>query len=564
VPTKRLPDTVILTTSPDNPVSRSLLRLPILVIMLAAFVVLLPTFFLGIPSGHDFEFHVNSWMEVLNQWKQGILYPRWAALAHYGFGEARFIFYPPASWMLGAALGSVLPWKLVPGVYEWIALTLAGCSMFLLARRFLHRRDTIFAAAFYAANPYHIVIVYWRSAFAELLAGALLPLLLLYILRSEHEGHKTILPLGLIVAAAWLTNVPSAVMVTYSLVLLVIIVAIVRRSRQTLLIGAGALIVGFALAAFYIVPVVYEQKWAEIEQVLSPGVRPQDNFLFTQLDDADHNRFNVLVSSVAVAEITLAAVVCFLSRRWRARAPQLWWTVMGWGAAAALLMFSFIFPLYRILPELRFVQLPWRWLLCLNLALALLLTLAWRKWLFRFLACIAMVAVLVWVWHRVQPPWWDNAADVAEMQDNQRSGSGYEGTDEYVPNGADAYETDKAAHQVSFDGAGSSQIHITQWGPESKSFTATLSQPGKLGVKLFNYPAWKVEVNSRPVQAGTIEVTGQMMIPVAAGENQVRISFARTRDRLLGGLISLATGILLFIGMLYRRRVILFGKTIKH
>ena len=51
--------------------------------------------------------------------------------------------------------------------------------MFLLARRFLPRRDAIFAAALYAANPYHIVIVYWRSALAELLAGALLPLLLL-------------------------------------------------------------------------------------------------------------------------------------------------------------------------------------------------------------------------------------------------------------------------------------------------------------------------------------------------------------------------------------------------
>ena len=76
-------------------------------------------------------------------------------------------------------------------------------------------------------------------------------------------------------------------------------------------------------------------------------------------------------------------------------------------------------------------------------ALALLLTMASRRWLVRALVCLAMLGVLVWVWHRVQSPWWDNAADVAEMLDNQRTDVGYEGTDEYVPNGADAYEINK-------------------------------------------------------------------------------------------------------------------------
>ena len=553
--TKRPPDMVNAPAPLDALWRGPLLASPILIIMFAGFAVLLPTFFLGIPSGHDFEFHVNSWMEVLNQWKQGILYPRWAALAHYGFGEARFVFYPPASWLLGATLGSFLPWKIVPGVYEWIALTLSGCSMFLLARRFLERRDAIFAAALYAANPYHIVIVYWRSAFAELLAGALLPLLLLYVLRSEEEGRKTILPLGLIVAAAWLTNLPSAVMVTYSLMLLALVVAILRRSPRILVITSGALVLGFALAAFYLVPAAYEQKWVEIAQVLSPGVRPQDNFLFTFIDDPDHNRFNLLISLVATAQITLLASAMLMSPRWRTRAPQAWWTLTVWGTAAAVLMFSFSFPLYRILPELRFVQLPLRWLLCLNVAFALLLTTSSRAWLLRALACVVMLAVLMWVWHRVQPPWWDNAADVAEMHDNQQSGLGYEGTDEYVPTGADAYEINKDAHRVVFEEDGNSRIYITQWAPESRSFTASVSHSGKLVLKVFNYPAWMVQVNGRPVQARTLEVTGQMMVPVDTGENQVRITFTRTRDRTIGGLISLGTGIMLLGWTFFTRRI---------
>src|SRR5215470_574238 len=123
-----------------------------------------------------------SWMDVLSQWKEGIVYPRWAALAHWGYGEARFLFYPPASWLLGASLGSILPWKIVPGAYCWIVLTIAGLSMYRLARQYLPEPDALMAAAFYAVNPYHLVIVYWRSAFAELFAAVLLPLLLLAVL----------------------------------------------------------------------------------------------------------------------------------------------------------------------------------------------------------------------------------------------------------------------------------------------------------------------------------------------------------------------------------------------
>ena len=120
------------------------------------------------------------------------------------------------------------------------------------------------------------------------------------------------------------------------------------------------------------------------------------------------------------------------------------------------------------------------------------------------MACLVMLAVLALVWHRIQPPWWDDSGDVAEMLDHQQDGSGYEGIDEYVPNGVDVYEIKQDARHVTFQGNGGSRIHITQWGPESKSFTANVSQPGKLVLKLFNYPAWKVEVNHRPVQTGML------------------------------------------------------------
>ena len=531
-----------------------LFPLPAIVIMASAFAVVVPFFFYGNASGHDFEFHLLSWMEVVHQWKEGILWPRWAAFAHWTYGEARFLFYPPASWNLGALLGVLLPWKVASGAYVWLALTTSGCSMFLLARRWLGRSDAIFSAALYAANPYYLVIVYWRSALAELLAGCLLPLLLLFVVRAEKDGQKVIVALSLIVAAAWLTNAPSAVMVNYSLALLIVVAAIVQRKPALLLYGGAAVVLGAGLASFYVIPAAHEEKWVNIAQVLAPGLRPQDNFFFTFSDDVDHNRFNMAVSLIGVAEILLLAAAIFLARRWRGEHRTIWSLLAAWGTAATLLMLPITLIFWRYLPELRFVQLPWRWLLCLNVAFTLFVTMGCRRWLTRFMICAAMLGVVAIVWHRVQPPWWDTAADVQELHDFIEDGDGYEGTDEYVPAGVDPYELKKDAAQVATVSGDPAVIYIDRWGAQSKVFSANVARPEKLRIRLLNYPAWRVQLNGREITAGAQPVTGEILIPVNTGSNRVRLAFVQTEDRLIGDLVSAGTLLLVIAWSLYLRR----------
>ena len=65
-------------------------------------------------------------------------------------------------------------------------------------------------------------------------------------------------------------------------------------------------------------------------------------------------------------------------------------------------------------------------------------------------------------------------------------------------------------------------------------------------MRLFNYPAWRVEVNGQVVATGKRDGTGQMLIPVQAGENRVQIRFTRTWDRTAGAIISVVTA--LFLG----------------
>jgi hypothetical protein len=542
-----------------------------------------PFWWWGSPSGHDFEFHVYSWMEVLGQWKHGIVYPRWAGLAHFGYGEARFLFYPPASWTLGALLGAVLPWKIVPGAYCWIVLTLAGSAMYHLARQWLRPRDAMFAAVFYALNPYHLLIVYWRSAYAELLAAALLPLLLLCLLRIrqriDEPSLQPTLWLGLTLAGAWLTNVPAAVMIHYSVVVLTLVLIATstasssgasgaherfwsRRNRRLLVRTAAAILLGASLASFYLLPAIYEQRWIDVSQVLSPGVRPQDNFLFTTIADPDHNRFNRLVSTIALGEIGLLAFAMWLSLRNRARGLKTaglsvslpddsatlahslsektsWMLLTAWGTASAFFMLSASHLLWQHLPKFRFVQLPFRWLLCLNAALAGLLAMSIRRWTSRLLLCASLLVALIIGGGRIQPPWWDTAADIREMRDAVADGIGYEGTDEYVPDGADASELNRSLPRVSDDTGAPVQSKMPTWGPTEKRFTVRAAEDENLTVRLFSYPAWDVTINGRPAATLKTDVTGLIVIPIPAGDSDIDIHFRRTTDRAAGAIASL-------------------------
>ena len=161
---------------------------------------------------------------------------------------------------------------------------------------------------------------YERTAYAELLAAAWMPLLLLAILRDKVTVPRIALPLALL----WLTNAPAAVMGSYTLALLAAIRLISGFRMGTVsarltafeekVTGRSAALslalktiagtaLGLGLAAFYIVPAAYERRYVQIATAIMPGLRIQDNFLFehtTGPDAADHDLVLHTASTVAV------------------------------------------------------------------------------------------------------------------------------------------------------------------------------------------------------------------------------------------------------------------------
>jgi hypothetical protein len=426
--------------------------------------------------------------------------------------------------------------------------------------------------------------VYYRSDFAELLAGAFLPLIVWGALRAARGGWGTVPALAAAFAGVWLSDAPAAVIATYSLGLILVVECVAHSSLRPLVRGVAGMVGGFGLAAFYILPAAREQPWVQITELVSDNLGFARNFLFAHSSDPDFMAFNWKVSYVATAVILATLLAVIPAARKRREVWDFFWVSAALGLLSITLMMPFTKFVWQLTPELRFVQFPWRWLEVLGLAFACFVALAMSRasrpgvaWVLGaslFLAIAAGAAAMV------RTAWWDRG-DVPAMVHSTNSGlwgGGYRGADEYQPVGADIYELpgdpddDERTEGISSTpaqpiekvdpdtgdvvGAADVKLQIETWSAEHRRFSVQSGAPVTLAVRLLNYPAWRVAVDGHTIQPGAAHDNGQMLVPLTEGTHEVDIQFHRTADRTAGAAISILSGLWLLALVARRNRTL--------
>ncbi len=503
----------------------------------------LPLLAHGGPScGHDFDFHLQSWLAVAGAWRHGWADPHWAAAANYGAGEPRFVFYPPFSWLLGALLGMILPWGWVPWAFTAVCVAGAAGAMFRIARRFCPPTQAGLAASLYAAGPYLLFTAYERTAYGELLAAVWMPLLLGLLSAPRLPVTGTAVWL----AALWYSDPPAGVMGCYLIVFALFwrVFADARAWRRQAVRHAAALVLGCLLAADYLVPAWYEQRWVAIGRAVGPGMRIRDSFLFGHTGEPFHDAVLHTASWIAVWTLGAGAVAGAVALRRKCGDPVATARKRAAGfcvvllAACFLLQLPFSGPVWDVLPELGFLQFPWRLLLPASAAVALLAAFGAtgarfghgrvRRPIFmdaRWLcagAGLLFVAVLVgWAGAtRYQPC--DDEDNVPAQIALLHSGTGFEGTDEYAAadtdNGeiqqglpavrllrspeADEGDDSSAPNPAWAPGASApGTVKVKRWSPESIAIQVRPGAPAFAVLRLERFPAWRVRVDGAPCGA---------------------------------------------------------------
>jgi hypothetical protein len=524
----------------------------------------------GNSCGHDFDFHLLSWMEVARAWHSGLAYPHWVQDANYGAGEPRLMFYPPASWLLGGLLGTMAGWHAAPVLFVLLALLGAGCSMYMLAREWAPPGASTLAACLYVANPYAMFVAYERTALGELLAGAWLPLVVLFALRSR----SSIALLGLSVAALWLTNSPAAVMGSYMLAVLSLGMWIAAGKAWPAWRALGGVALGLGLAAFYIVPAAFEQRWVQIGRAIIPGMRVEDSFLFAHTANAFHDQVLRTASWIFIAELALTSMAAFLA--WKKPAD-------GRARIALTALVPIILllqlPISRVIwqytPHLKFLQFPWRWLLALSIVGCVLAAMVFQKprwWAAVLIAAMAIGGSLLFF----QPC--DDEDAVAAQVAAFRLGQGTEGTDEYTPVGADNASIqqhlplarvlrtaqDDTADSTNGDnpewragdpGSMVAKVNVQRWNAEHWRVSVVTPGAGYAVLRLMDYPSWRVTVDGKQELSRPAREDGLMAVPVPAGSHWIEVQWTATRDVVAGREVSaFALLALVVVARLERRK----------
>lgn len=481
-------------------------------------------------TGMDYPFHLSSWMDYSAAWKSGVFLPGWAAHANYGLGEPRFYFYPPLSLWLGSLLYLILPLKIVPAVFVWVAFCIAGFSMYALSGLLLAEEDRIKAAALYTLSYFLLVTADRHFAVAELLTDALLPLLCYFLLKVLlHKQRIACAGLAIGLAIAWQTDIPAAIDIAYTFFIGAGIWCVIRRKPWAFFLQMVAQLLGILLSAWYLLPAFLAKK-----QI---GSTAQLNYEFRYLFSRVHTSIidHTLSLSALIAAIVL--VYCLLRLRKQENTSDGLLILISLGLIAFFFQLPFSQPLWSYLPDMKIVGFPFRFQSFLAIALPPAVFLLRRaRWLQIFIVVFYVAFALFPLWsYRGLVRQLGPSPSIERYAADLTAGS--PGMPEYTPAGTGAVAL-KAPVPTGDDVSSAAPgcvASVKTWEPEHRQVKTSAPMACSYQLRLYSFPFWHVFSDGKSIPASS-SADGRLLFTIPAGNHAVEIRFHRPFEPLLAGI----------------------------
>jgi hypothetical protein len=499
---------------------------------------------------------------------------RWSPDMAYGYGQAMFNFYSAFPYYLGTLMRMVAPLSIMGTVKMlfFISLLGAGIGMYLLAREFWGNWGGILAAVLYTFAPYHALDIFVRGALAESFALAILPFLWLTLyLVVKKPSFPKVAGAALSLAALLMTHNISTLMYAPFTVLWVLFWLIYLKNWKSLVSIAIAGLLGIGLAAFFILPVIFEQSLIQIQHLTSEYsdyrahfVTLKQLFLDRKWGDGpsifgpkDDISFQIGWPHWWLGVFLFTTAVSWLKKEKKKEKTLLLLGLLGLAGFCAFLTHSRSFFIWKTIPIMAFIQFPWRWLgptiFFLSFAGGAMARLKIKHKGYLAAGTIFLAVVLNFRYF-IPVHFSSKVRDEEKLRGVAFELQQKAAILDYLPKTARVApeavgpETPKI---ISGDG----EIFGFVKRSNSFSFETQIYQESEVEIPIMYFPGWIVIVDNQVVPGELHGAHGVMKVTLSPGKHIVRGRFQNTPIRSLGNGLTLLTGFILLAGaVLYENK----------
>ncbi len=544
--------------------------IPYLIIFAICFLVSMPLLKPGFYTVHDDQ-QIARLFLFDQGLKSGQFPVRWVDELGFGFGYPLFVFYPPLVYMIGeifhlVSFGFIDSIKLVffTGVF------LSGIAMYILVKDLWGKLSGLVSAIFYVLVPYRALDVYVRGAMAESFSFVWLPLILWSFYKMfETQKIFYIYISGVFLALLMITH--NLIFLPYMLILLFYLLFLTCASndkRKFIRDCILSVVCSLGLSAFFWMPAILEKKFTLVDNLLLTDLANyRVHFVYLQqlwnwtwgyggsapgLADGISFKIGKIHILASIAAL-LFSILILLKNKKLSKLSTLFFALFIF---SAFMTTAYSQVIWSRIPQLAYLQFPWRFLTFTALFSSILAAFVIRFLrfsIFKLIAAAILVALLLVGNLKLFKPQ-DYRLSLTDSEATSKniiywdvSSSSFE----YIPKGIQV-QTDEFGKRIppidksqiptsKIENNPDLQISSLVIKPTKIEFIANVLKPTNILFNMFNFPGWQAYIDGEKTQISDNNRLRLITISAPQGTHQILIKFVNTPITSLANALSILT-----------------------
>lgn len=529
----------------------------LLPVVAVGIIAVSPALLHGIPVGADFDNHLRFALRFSEAINSGDFRPGWLAASNLGYGDPSVRFYPPALYYYLAFLRFVVgSWYLAILTAFTSLSIICGIGVFYWAENFLPAKTAMWAGIFAMVMPFHLTEFYQASLLGEYAGSAVLPFVFAFVERiCRHDRWRDVAGFSAAYSLLLLTHLPLAIIGSLSLLLYTSLIIRRAKLRMTLERLASGTVCAALASSFYWSTLIAELAWIHTDYIKPNSYYDyRVNFLFSPFAASGLNNWFANMIALATVGIILPAIILLASnQRHRLNRSLI--------AVALVMVFAFLMttdisrPLWLLIPKLKDIQFPYRWLDIVSIAGAVLVAASLPYWVNKCRVHLQITDSLILIGFLVSSIFTvyeividANYLSSSQLKDQIQTVSAKPNFKKYLPIWAHEIGEVNYFPQL-IDTGGIRTIRIMSWEPKQRVFAVDAGMPTDIRIHTYYYPHWTAKVGdatlpTKPDQDGTLLVR----LPSEAATVEMRFTEPKRFDlsicsSLLGWFLIVALGL---------------------